>query len=240
MSDQRVKDMTDIEGTLTEDTYVPGDSVATATGKGRIKAWVKAGIVWALANATTALNFGGRAVSGIAGLTVASGGLTVSAGGATINGDTSIAGDTYVNGAVECDDPTTSAQAATKNYVDTQFQRYTPTYVRSGGAGGIAQHGDVIAQRTGNLVVLHGVLRFTPTTPGANETITFTMPTSFVPNNNFSGNGECGGVHLMGLHAATDFATEVVFVAATKTLRFSVTSNPATDVSWWAQYHINN
>ena len=98
----------------------------------------------------------------------------------------------------------------------------------------------MIAQRCGNLVVLHGVLTFTPGVGGVAETITITMPTNWPPNNNFSGNGENGGASLMNLHAATDFCTRIQGVAGTKTLRWSVTTAAATPLHWWAQYHINN
>ena len=234
MTDKRIKDLSDISPV--DGTYVPGDSVGTGTGKATIGAWVLAGIKSALA--------------GLSGAVTAVGDWTFSAPISTIevacSGDISAAGAIVAGAGITAggtidtvSDPVSAQMAATKNYVDTQFQRYTPTYT-FGGAGSKAQEGDVIAQRCGNLVVLHGVLTFTPGAGGVAETITITMPTNWPPNNNFSGNGENGGASLMNLHAATDFCTRIQGVAGTKTLRWSVTTAAATPLHWWAQYHINN
>lgn len=236
MANTRIKDLPDISPV--DDTYVPGDSTGTATGKTTIGAWVLAGIKSALA--------------ALSGAVAAAGNWTFSNGfdaqGATFNDEVTFVATTFFNNAVVGDgaheassfgDPTAAQSLTTRNYVDTQFQKYTPTYTRGGG-GVVAQLGDVVASRCGNMVFLHGVLNFTPGSGGVAETIAITMPSNWPPNNNFSGNGESGGASLLGLHAATDFCTSILGVVGTKTLRWSVTTAGATDLYWWAQYHINN
>lgn len=236
MANTRIKDLPDI--TPVDGTYVPGDSTGTATGKATIGAWVLAGIKSALAalsGAVTAAGtwtFNGSAIfpNGAA-FNDDIGAVSINMGGALDNAN---AGE-----ATRFQDPTAAQSLATRNYVDTQFQKYTPTYTR-GSTGTVAQLGDVVASRCGNMVFLHGVMNFTPGSGGVAETIAITMPSNWPPNNNFSGNGENGGASLLGLHAATDFCTSILGVAGTKTLRWSVTTAGATDLYWWAQYHINN
>lgn len=235
MANTRIKDLPDI--TPVDGTFVPGDSVSTGTGKATIGAWVLAGIKSALAALSGVVNAAGTwAFSGdVTTANLETGSVTASGlvlGAAGFNGNGTSEAVSFV-------DPTAAQSLTTRNYVDTQFQKYTPTYT-FGGAGSKTQLGDVVASRCGNMVFLHGVMNFTPGSGGVAETITITMPSNWPPNNNFSNTGENGGASLLGLHAATDFCTNILGVAGTKTLRWSVTTAAATNLYWWAQYHINN
>jgi hypothetical protein len=248
MSDERIKDLPDI--TPVDTTLVPGDSTDTGTGKATIRAWVLAGLAWALSRLANAA-IAAQGVWTFANNVVLSQGLTVtglitSAFGVTTvdliaTGEVDLPGASMGNGSVEnVADPSNPQDAATKNYVDTRVQLYSPTYVRGGGGGATAPLGDVYAFRTGNKVMLFGQMSFTPTAGGVLETLTFTLPSTMLPNNNFSNTSEGGGASLLGVHAATDYCTNILGVAATKTLRFSVLTAGATAIYWRATYKIDN
>jgi len=60
-----------------------------------------------------------------------------------------------------------------------------------------------------------------------------------LPTANFTNSSESGGAHLQGLHAATDFASNLTSVGATKTMIMSIHSaSGITPVSFFLSYKI--
>lgn len=231
MSDERIKDLPDIVPMDT--TLVPGDSTGTGTGKATIRAWVLAGLAWALSQLANAA-IAAQGVWTFANNVVLSQGLAV-AGALTA----AFGIDLGSHKATSMLDPTAAQDGATKNYVDTRVELYTPTYT-FGGAGSKSQLGDVYAFRTGNRVHVEGVIAFTPGAGGVAETITITCPTTMTPANNFSNTSEQGGASLLGLHAATDYCTNITGVAGTKTFRFTCLTQAVTNLYWRFSYKIDN
>lgn len=118
-------------------------------------------------------------------------------------------------------------------FIPSTGQEYQPVFVCSGGGtalpiGVFSAFWSLDSLTLRMNVLVRGSFAFAPAVAGVSETVTMTLPTNATPPANFtSAQDLAGGAGMQGVHAATDFCTQVQATVGALTAEVDVLNNVA-------------